>query len=306
MSSKPRRRLSGSRRQESWAGWLLAGPWIVSLFILTIVPLLATAYFSLTNLGVANWPDFIGLRHYNTILTADSAFWRSLDNTARYTLISVPLRLLLAFALALLLNSRIRGLQIYQTLYYLPAMVPPVAAAVIFMLLLTPGAGPVNVILETVGLSPPDWTRDPNWAIWTLILLSIWPLGIETLVFLAALRGVPSEVLDAARLDAARHWERLWFVTIPIITPAILFNLVIGMIASFQVFSQAMVIGGTTGRPGESTLMLLVVIYRTAFRYFNMGYAAALSIILFVILAALTALIFLTARRWVHYEGGSR
>jgi len=303
---RPRRIRTGARTQEARAGWLLAAPWILSLLALTLLPVVATAWFSFTNLGIANAPTLIGLDHYVTLLGNDPAFWTALGNTAKYTVISVPLRLLLAFGLALLLNSRMRGVQAYQTLFYLPAMVPPVAATAVFMLLLTPGAGPVNMILEGVGMSPPDWTRDPDWAIWTLILLSLWPLGVEALVFLAALREVPPEVQDAAKLDAARPWERMLFVTIPLITPAILFNLVIGIINSFQVFTQAMVIGGTTGKPSESTLMMLVLIYRTAFRYFNMGYAAALSMVLLLLLAALTALIFLSSRRWVHYEGGLR
>ena len=301
-----KKKRSGSSIREARAGWLLAGPWLISLVVLTGIPIVATVVFSFTDLGVASTPDFIAFDHYATILGNDPVFWTALGNTAYYTLISVPMRLALAFGLALLLNSNLRGIRAYQTLFYLPAMVPPVAATAVFMLLLTPGAGPVNLILETVGISAPDWTRDPDWAIWTLILLSLWPLGVESLVFLAALREVPPEIQDAAKLDAARRWERMFFITIPLITPAILFNLVIGIINSFQVFTQAMVIGGTTGKPSESTLMLLVLIYRTAFKYFNMGYAAALSVLLLVLLAAMTTLIFLTARRWVHYEGGFR
>jgi multiple sugar transport system permease protein len=301
--TKPR---SAARRQEARAGWLFAGPWLVSLVLLTALPMLATAAMSLTNLGIVDWPDFTGLTNYDLILTEDPSFWTALHNTAVYTAVSVPLRLMLAFGLALLLHSGLRGVAVYQTLFYLPSLVPPVAATVVFMLLLTPGAGPVNVMLSWVGVPAPDWVRDPAWALWTLVLLSLWPLGVEALVFLAALREVPAEVQDAARLDTRRPWERMLYITLPLISPAILFNLVIGVINSFQVFAQAMVIGGTTGNPSESTLMYLVLIYRMAFRYFSLGYAAALSVILLAILGLVTWAIFRLSRRWVHYEGGQR
>jgi multiple sugar transport system permease protein len=174
------------------------------------------------------------------------------------------------------------------------------------MLLLTPNAGPVNLVLEALGFNPPDWLLDPNAALWTLIMLSLWPLGVETLVFLGGLQNIPKEVSEAADLDSPRGWHKLVWITLPLITPMVLFNLVIGIIYSFQIFTQAIVIGGTTGAPAESTLMYMVVLYRAAFRYFNVGLAAAMATVLFLVVLILTLLIFRTARSWVHYEGGER
>jgi multiple sugar transport system permease protein len=216
----------------------------------------------------------------------------------------VPVKLITALGLALLLNRATALSGFYRTVFYLPFLMPAVAGSVVFMLLLTPNAGPVNIALEAIGLNPPDWLLDPKAALWTLILLSLWPLGVETLVFLGGLQNIPKDVSEAADLDSPKRWHKLVWITLPLITPMVLFNLVIGIIYSFQVFTQAIVIGGTTGTPAEATLMYMVVLYRAAFRYFNMGLAAAMATVLFVVVLILTLLIFKTARSWVHYEGG--
>jgi multiple sugar transport system permease protein len=238
------------------------------------------------------------------MFTEDPAFWIAVRNSAIYAAVSVPLKLAVALGLALILNLGVRGISVYRLLYYLPALVPPVAATIIFTLMFTPNAGPINVFLEAIGIQAPLWLRDPTWAKPVLIMLSLWPLGIETLVFLAGLKEIPQDYLDAAALDGAGPWQRFRSITLPLLSPVMLFNLVIGVIYSFQVFTQALVIGGTTGEPLESTLMFMVLIYRSAFRYFSMGYAAALSVILFLAVMGLTLLIFRTTRYWVHYEGG--
>jgi multiple sugar transport system permease protein len=236
----------------------------------------------------------------------DSSFWTAVENSAFYAAVSVPLRLVLALLLALVLNLGVRGISVYRVIFYLPALVPPVAATIVFMLMFNLDTGPINVGLRALGLSPPDWLRDPVWAKPALIILGLWPLGIEVLVFLAGLKEIPQDLLDAAAVDGAGRWRRLVGITIPLLTPVILFNLVIGVIYSFQVFTPALIIGDTTGEPLESTLMYMVLIYRNAFRYFSMGYAAAQAMILFAAVAVLTLLIFRSARVWVHYEGGER
>ncbi len=303
--TRPRRPRRGASRAEARAGILFATPWMIGLTVFTLLPLLLTFYLAQAKVPIVGLPQWVGLENYRA-LWADPAFWTGARNSALFAAISVPLKLLLALGLALLLN-RVTALSgFYRTVFYLPFLMPLVASSIVFTLLLTPGAGPVNLILEWFGASPPDWLRDPRVALWTVILIALWPLGVETLVFLGGLQNIPKEVNEAASLDSPRSWHRLVFITIPLITPMILFNLVIGIISSFQVFVQALVIGGTTGAPAESTLMYMVVLYRAAFRYFNMGYAAAMATVLFGVVLLITLLIFRTARSWVHYEGDGR
>jgi multiple sugar transport system permease protein len=303
-SPSPRRRRRAGRG-EARAGVLFALPWMIGLATFTIIPLILTFYIAQTKFQIVGPPKYIGLENYEAMWT-DPAFWRSAQNTLFFAAVSVPLKLALALGLALLLNRATALSGFYRTVFYLPFLMPAVAGSVVFMLLLTPGAGPVNIILEALGFSPPDWLRDPDSALWAIIMLSIWPLGVETLVFLGGLQNIPKDVSEAAELDSPKRWHRLWWITLPLITPMILFNLVIGIIYSFQIFAQAIVIGGTTGTPAEATLMYMVVIYRAAFRYFNVGYAAALATVLFFVVLLLALLIFRTARSWVYYEGESR
>jgi multiple sugar transport system permease protein len=292
-------------RSEARAGFFFALPWMLGLTVFTIIPLLLTFYIAQTKFQITGAPKWVGLQNYEAMWT-DPAFWTSARNTLLFAVISVPLKLILALGLALLLNRATALSGFYRTVFYLPFLMPAVAGSIVFMLLLTPGAGPVNIILEAAGFHPPDWLLDPKAALWTLILLSLWPLGVETLVFLGGLQNIPSDLAEAADLDSPRAWHKLVWITIPLLTPMILFNLVIGIIYSFQIFTQALVIGGTTGTPAESTLMYMVVLYRAAFRYFNMGYAAAMATVLFGVVLLLTLLIFRTARSWVYYEGDSR
>ena len=300
----PRRRQRAGRG-EARAGVLFALPWMVGLSLFTIIPLILTFYVAQTKFQIVGPPRYVGLQNYQAMWD-DPAFWRSAQNTLAFAAISVPLKLVLALGLALLLNRATALSGFYRTVFYLPFLMPAVAGSIVFMLLLAPGAGPVNILLEAMGFDPPDWLRDPDSALWAIIMLSIWPLGVETLVFLGGLQNIPKDVSEAADLDSAQSWHKLWWITLPLITPMILFNLVIGIIYSFQIFTQALVIGGTTGTPAEATLMYMVVIYRAAFRYFNFGYAAALATVLFFLVLLLALLIFRTARSWVYYEGEAR
>jgi multiple sugar transport system permease protein len=292
--------------REARAGLLFILPWLLFLLIFTAYPVFGTVFLSLTDFNVVATPQWVGLENFRRMFSEDPAFWTAVRNSTYYAALSVPLRLVLALALALILNLGVRGISIYRVIFYLPALVPPVAAVIIFMLMFNLDTGPINIFVRALGLPPPDWLRDPAWAKPALIILSLWPLGVETLIFLAGLKEIPQDLLDAAAIDGAGPWRRLWGVTLPLLSPVILFNLVTGVIYSFQVFAQALVIGDTQGRPLESTLMYMVLIYRNAFRYFAMGYASAQAIVLFAVVALLTLLIFRSARRWVYYEGGER
>jgi multiple sugar transport system permease protein len=304
-AQRARARMGPIRRREAIAGLLFVSPWVVSLLIFAAYPVLAAVYLSFTEYNILEPPQWVGLKNYYEIFSADQAFWISVKNTAYYALISVPLRLGLALLLALILNLRARGIGVYRTLFYLPALVPPVVSAIIFLVLLNPN-GLVNSLLESVGLPGPRWFTDPAWSKPALIILSLWPVGVETLIFLAGLKEVPESLLDAAAIDGAGPWQQFWNITLPLISPAILFNLVIGIIYSFQVFDQAIVLGGTNGEPLDSTLMLMVLIYRNAFRYFSMGYASALGVVLMLAVLVLTLVIFRSARVWVFYEAEDR
>jgi multiple sugar transport system permease protein len=293
-------------RRETRAGLLFILPWLVSLLVFTAYPVFGTLGLAFTEYNIIKPPEFIGLDNFQQMFFEDKAYWVAVRNTVIYAGFAVVLRLVFSLALALLLNMGVRGISIYRVIFYLPALVPPVVAAIIFLLMFNYANGPINAVIGAVGLRPPDWLRDPAWSKPALIILGLWPLGIEVLVFLAGLKEIPQDLLDAAAVDGASPIRRLFTITIPLLTPVILFNLVTGVIYSFQVFAQALVIGDTTGKPLESTLMYMVLVYRNAFRYFSMGYAAAQSLILFIVVALLTLLVFRTSRRWVYYEGSNR
>ena len=291
------------RRREAVAGLVFTLPWILSLVVFTAYPVLASVFYSFTEYNIVQPPEWVGLENYRTMLTNDPAFWISVRNSAYYALISVPVGLVASLVLALILNLSAKGIGFYRTLFYLPVLAPPVVSTIVFMLLFSPDSGLVNTVLRAVGLPTPGWLTDPSWSKPTLIILSLWALGASTLIFLAGLKEVPQSLLESAQIDGANAWQRLVHVTIPLLSPVILFNLVMGVISSFQVFTSAFIAGGTAGEPLDSTLMYVVLIYRNAFRYFAMGYASALSVVLFLSVLLVTLLIFWSSRRWVFYAG---
>ena len=297
-----RRKMSALQRREAWAGFLFVLPWIVSLVVFTAYPILASFYLSFTDYNILETPRWIGMMNYTTMSSTDPSFWVSIYNSAYYAFISVPLGLIVSLGLALILNMRATGIGIYRTLFYLPSLAPPVAGAIIFVVMFNSQGGLVNQLLQAVGLPAVGWFSDPKWAKLGLIILSLWGVGVGTLTFLAGLKEIPQSLLEAAAIDGANAWQRFWKITMPLLTPVTLFNLVMGVIGSFQVFTSAFVIGGTTGKPLESTLMYMVLIYRNAFRYFKMGYASALSVLLFVVVLIVTLSIFRSARVWVFQE----
>ena len=301
--SRPQR-MNTLRRREAIAGYLFVLPWILSLLIFTTYPILASFYFSLTDYTVLESPKWIGLDNYRTLSDIDPSFWTAVYNSAYYAFISVPVGLLVSLGLAIVLNLRATGIGLYRTLFYLPSLAPPVAGTVIFIVMFNSQGGLVNQLLQFVGLPGPGWFTDPAWAKLGLIILSLWSVGVGTLTFLAGLKEIPQSLLEAASIDGANAWQQFRHVTLPLLTPVTLFNLVMGVIGSFQVFTSAFVIGGTTGKPLESTLMYMVLIYRNAFRYFKMGYASALSVLLFLVILVVTLSIFRSARLWVFQEDG--
>src|SRR5713226_6087640 len=225
-------RLGRTRRRTARAGLLFVLPWLLSLLLFTIYPVLTTLYLSLTDYNIVQPPRWIGLQNYHTMFTADPAFWTSVGNSAYYALLAVPLGLAGALGLALLLNTRAQGMGVYRTLIALPVLVPPVASTIVFIAMFDPDNGLINAMLQTVGLPAVGWLTDPTWS-------------KPALIFLAGLQEIPQSLLEAAAIDGAGPWQRFRHVTLPLLTPVLLFNLVMGVISSFHIFTQALVMGGT-------------------------------------------------------------
>jgi multiple sugar transport system permease protein len=285
---------------ENTAGWLFALPWIIGFLLFTAGPVIAALGLSFTEWDVVNDPVWVGLENYRQILDDPQAL-QALKVTTWYTVASVPLHTGLAFALALLLNNRIRGVGIYRTIFYLPSILPVAAVAVVWRWVLSPQYGIFNYLLSLVGIDGPEWLASPTWALPALVLMSLFQLGGALIIFLAGLQGVPRDLYEAAMVDGAGWWRKQWNVTIPMMTPYFLFQVIMGFIATIQVFVQPYLM--TEGGPKDATLFYLLYVFRNAFQFFSMGYAAALSWLLFVYVVFITLLILRSASHWVYYAG---
>jgi multiple sugar transport system permease protein len=279
---------------------LFTSPFIIGVLFLWIGPMLYSLFLLTQDWNLIRPPEFVGLGNFERLLN-DPLVSKSLANTITYTFVSVPLQLVVAFCLALMLNQRIRGVSIYRAIYYLPSITPAVAFAVVWIQILNPEFGVLNQILSWFGIAPVKWLFDPTFSKPAFILMSMWLVGPQMIIFLAGLQGVPQELMEAADIDGADAWQRFRSVTLPFVSPITFFNLVIGIIGSFQVFTAAFIM--TDGGPQDSTLFVVLYIYRNGFEFFRMGYAATLAWMLFLIIMFFTAIQFKVANRWVYYEG---
>lgn len=300
----PRKKSIPLTSRPAFWGWFCISPWLLGFLIFTAGPMLVSLYISFCkyDLHEMHW---VGAKNYEVLLTKDPLFWKSLGNTAIYTLFSVPLGLTGSLLIALLLNQKVRGIHIFRTLFYLPSLVPAVASALVWAWIFHPDAGILNSALSFFGIKGPAWLQDPQTALSSLIIMSLWGIGGgRMIIFLAGLQGISSELYEAAELDGARGFKVFWHITLPMLSPTILFNMVLGIIGSFQVFTSAYVLTG--GGPNNATLMYVLYLYNNAFRYFKLGKASAMAWILFAILLVFTVIQFKNASKWVHYEGGER
>ena len=303
-----RRRRRNRFIKDNLRAYLFVLPWLVALIGLTAYPTIASFYYAMTRYTIVKPPEWIGFDNYVRMFTNDPLFWSAVGNTVIYAVVSVPVSLSVALLLATLLNLNTRGIGLYRTLFYLPALVPGVAIGLIWLLLLNPRGGLVNAGLGLLGLEQPGWLSSSTWAKPGLILTAIWAgSGASMLIFLAGLKDIPRSLVEAATIDGANSWQRYWHVVVPLLSPTIFFNLVTNVIGSFQVFAQVLAVSGNTGTigPSNSLLMYVIHLYRNAFSYFSMGYASAMAIVLFLALAALTLLVVRSSSVWVHYEGGA-
>ena len=296
--------ITRSGRSRRWwrillAGYLFVAPWLLGFIIFTAGPMIASIVIAFMKWEVISTPEFVGLQNFVELFN-DPLFRVSLYNTAFYTFLAVPLQLIVALLTAMLLNTKVRGIALYRTVYYLPSVTPVVASAMLWLWIFNPEFGLANALLERFGLPKQLWLLDPNLAKPAFIIMSLWGVGGTMVIFLAGLQGVPAELYEAASIDGAGALHRFRQITLPMLTPVIFFNLLIGLIDSFQIFSSVFIM--TNGGPQNQTLFYVLYLYWNGFKYFQMGYASALAWVLFVIIMLFTLLQFRMSKRWVYYE----
>lgn len=294
------RSLSPRARREAIEGYISIAPWILGFLAFTVGPLLASVYYGFTEWTITRPPEWIGLENYVRMFTRDPLFWQALKVTSLYVLMSLPLKLVFGLGLSLLLNLKLHGMNLFRTIFYIPAVISGVAVALMWMWLLQPDTGVINTLLDMVGIKGPGWFWDPTWALPSVALMSVWSVGGSAIIYLAGLQNIPPHLYEAAMLDGANLWKRFWRITLPLLTPTIFFLLVIELIDAFKIFTQAFVI--TKGGPLKATYFYLFYFYEEAFRNFNMGYASALALVLMVVIMVATLLVNYTSKHWVYYE----
>lgn len=297
-------RPNARRRREAVWGIALAAPAILGFLLWQLGPILGSLAIAFTDWRIVGTPAWVGLDNFAKMFAHDELFYKALGVTLVYSVVSVPLRLLVAFGLALLLNTKVRALPVFRTIFYLPSLVPLIASSVLWIWLFNPDFGLLNAILTPLGFPKLQWIYDGSTVLPSLILMSLWDVGPLMIIFLAGLQGVPRQLYEAVRIDGGNGWHRLRHVTVPMVTPTILFNLILSIIAALQTFTQGYVM--THGGPNNASLFFVLYLYRKAFQESQMGYASALAWVLFLIIAGLSFLVFRSSSRWVFYEGGAR
>ncbi|WP_088032828.1 carbohydrate ABC transporter permease [Evansella clarkii] len=295
------------RRRESLWGLLFISPFIIGFTVFLLGPMLFSLIGSFTNYNITSRMDFIGFRNYEQMFTADRLFWTSLYNTLYYVAFIVPLTAVGAILMAVLLNQKIKGIKAFRTIFYLPAVLSGVAVYILWMQLLSPSTGLINTVLSWFQIQGPAWLFDPDWTKPALVIMRLWSIGGTMLLYLATLQNVPGQLYESAELDGANAFQRFWHITLPMISPIVFFDVVTTTIGAFQIFQEAYVMTESgTGGPANSLLFYNLHMWNKAFVAFDMGYAMAMSWILFIIILILTIINLKLAPRWVHYEGGQR
>ncbi len=281
-------------------GLAFTSPWLIGFVVFALGPVIASAYLSLTDYPLMRAPVFVGLGNYTELL-GDEKFWRYAVLNTLFMFLEIPVAIGVAIALAMLLNQRLRGITLYRTLFFLPSIVPAVATAMLWRWIFNSEYGLLNAGLNSIGLPSIGWLTDPRWSKPSFILMDVWGAGGAMVIYLASLQGVPEHLYEAAHLDGAGWWSRTRFVTLPMLSPVILFSVITGVIGTFQYFTQAFIM--TRGGPELSTLFYALYLFDNAFQYFKMGYACALAWVLFVITLICTLIVFRSSAKWVYYEG---
>lgn len=296
--------LTKQRRREAISGILFISPWIIGFLAFYAGPALISLLMSFTKWNIVSDPVWIGLDNYKEIFTGDTKFWNSVFVTMKYAAMYIPLMTILSIITAMALNSKIRGIGFFRTLFYLPTIAPAIAASLIFMWILQPTYGLLNVLLSYLGVDGPNWFKDPQFALWGIIMIAMWRLGGSAIIYLAGLQNIPEQLYDACDIDGANAWQRFWNVTIPMLSPILFFQIIVELIGVFQTFTPAYVVSQSNGYAGpiKELYFYMLYVYVKGWQNLQMGYASALSWLLTIFILVITILVFRSSPYWVHYE----
>ena len=289
-----------NKRHETILGWLMVSPWLIGFICFSALPMFASLIISFTEWDMLSKPEWVGFENYKTLFFEDPLALHSLNITILFTIVSIPLNIVFGLALAMLLNTSIRGLAIFRTIYYLPAILSGVAVDIMWRWIFSTEFGLLNALLSMIGIEGPAWLTDRIWVLPSFVIMRLWSVGGGMIIYLAGLQSIPTNLYEAANIDGANWWHRTRFITLPMLSPTIFFQLIVGFIFSMQIFTDAF--NMTNGGPADASLFYLLYLYRQAFQYFDMGYASALAWVLFVVILVLTIILFKTGKSWVYYE----
>ena len=294
--------ISREDRRGLLTGLLFISTWIIGFLALRIAPFIMSLYYSFTFYPILQSPKWVGLANFSNLID-DPRFRSALYNTAYYAFFAVPLGTVAGILLAMLLNMKVRGLSLFRTIFYLPSITPVVATSIVWLWMFNPRNGVINFVLSLVGVRGPGWLGSPEWSKPALILMSLWGVGGAVVIYLASLQDVPRELIEASQLDGANTAQQIWTITLPMISPVILFNVITGLIGAFQFFTEVHVMTGGSGSPADSTLMMSIYLWQSAFQFFKMGYASAQAWVLFLIIVIFTVIMFRVSGKLVYYGG---
>ena len=289
-----------NKRHETILGWLMVSPWLIGFICFSALPMFASLIISFTEWDMLSKPEWVGFENYKTLFFEDPLALHSLNITILFTIVSIPLNIVFGLALAMLLNTSIRGLAIFRTIFYLPAILSGVAVALMWRWIFSTEFGLLNALLSMIGIEGPAWLTDRIWVLPSFVIMRLWSVGGGMIIYLAGLQSIPTNLYEAANIDGANWWHRTRFITLPMLSPTIFFQLIVGFIFSMQIFTEAFIM--TNGGPADASLFYLLYLYRQAFQYFDMGYASALAWVLFIVILVLTIILFKTGKSWVYYE----
>jgi multiple sugar transport system permease protein len=296
-----KRRFSARQREALWF-YVIISPWLIGLLLLLAGPMVYSVYLSFTDWNLFSPPQWVGLDNYVRLFTRDRTFGSALSNTFYYTLLYVPLNIVLSLAIAYLLNKRLPGMRFFRTVIYLPYVVPVVATTMVFRWVFAPSNGLLNGFLAIFGVTGPAWLLDPAWVKIALVIMSLWGVGSSVVFLLAGMQGIPSEMYEAAAIDGAADHQRFFRITLPMLSPIIFFNMIMSIIASLQTFTQIYILNADPNTPSNAIVMIIPYLFDNAFRFNKMGYASAIAWVLFIIIFVFTLLVIRSSSAWVFYE----